>query len=80
MRSPETFTHCASCSSRQTRWYGLWLSVTIAPVASWIAAQTAWIPAPPPSPMPFVPSGVNGDGLSIAPVASGGMSSACGTW
>ena len=34
--------------------------------ASCSAAQTAWIPAPPPSPMPFVPSGVNGDGDSIA--------------
>ena len=46
--------------------------VTIAPPAarraSWIAAQMQWIPPPPPSPIPFVPSGVNGDGDSIAPV------------
>ena len=33
--------------------------------ASWIAAQTAWMAAPPPSPIPFVPSEVNGDGLSM---------------
>src|SRR5439155_18602715 len=56
-------------SSRHTRSAGLWLSVTIAPPAersaSWIAAQTAWIPAPPPSPIPFVPSDENGDGLSM---------------
>ena len=32
--------------------------------ASCRAAHTAWIPAPPPSPMPFAPSGVNGDGDS----------------
>ena len=48
--------------------------------ASWIAAQMQWIPPPPPSPMPFAPSGATGDGDSIAPVFSGGMSSACGTW
>ena len=39
-----------------------------------------WIPPPPPSPIPFVPSGVNGEGDSIAAVDSGGMSSVCGTW
>ena len=32
--------------------------------ASCKAAQTAWMPAPPPSPMPFAPSGVYGDGDS----------------
>src|SRR5579884_2380835 len=59
---------CGSLSISQTRWYGLALSQTIAPPlsrnASWIAAHTAWMPAPPPSPIPFVPSGVNGEGLS----------------
>src|SRR6476619_3067716 len=58
-------------SSSQTRWYGLQLSYTIGfprgRSASCNAAQTAWIPAPPPSPMPFVPSEVNGDGLSTLP-------------
>src|SRR5262249_38650108 len=48
-----------------TRNGGLHESVTIgAPSgrsASWIAAHIAWIAAPPPSPMPFVPSGVNGE-------------------
>ena len=29
--------------------------------------------------IPFVPSGVNGDGLSMLPVRSGGTSIACGT-
>ena len=48
--------------------------------ASWIAAHTVCMGAPPPSPMPFVPSGVNGDGDSIASTFTGGMSSACGTW
>jgi hypothetical protein len=30
--------------------------------------------------MPFVPIDVNGEGLSMLPVAIGGMSSAWGTW
>src|SRR5262249_51564326 len=63
-----TFAPSVPSSICQTRWYGLQLSLTSAPPfarsASWTAAQTAWIPAPPPSPMPFVPSGVNGDALS----------------
>ena len=48
--------------------------------ASLIAAHTVCMGAPPPSPMPFVPSGVNGDGDSIASTFTGGMSSAWGTW
>src|SRR5262249_7075873 len=60
----------SGCSiSSQTRLYGFQLSCTIAsPLprsASWIAAQTAWMPAPPPSPIPFVPSGVKGEALSM---------------
>ena len=56
-------------SIRQTRSGGLCESVTTAGFptrrsASWIAAQIAWIAAPPPSPIPFVPSEENGDGLS----------------
>ncbi len=93
-RSPSTFTPVrprprarlasGSRSSSNTRCGGLQESETIgAPAglsASWSAAQIAWIAAPPPSPIPFVPSGVNGDGDSIAPVFSGGTSSAWGTW
>src|SRR5437763_1514698 len=65
--------------SRQTRSGGLWLSVTTASIpaerrASWMAAHTAWMPAPPPSPMPFVPRSLNGDGLSIDAVLMSGMS------
>src|SRR5207248_287718 len=57
-------------SIRHTRSGGLWESATTAFVpacrnASWIAAQIAWIAAPPPSPIPFVPSEENGDGLSM---------------
>src|SRR5213082_1265846 len=73
------------CSISQTRWYGLQLRHTIGPPprlpsAFCSAAQTAWIPAPPPSPIPFAPSGVNGDSDSMKPFFIGGMSSACGTW
>src|SRR5207302_632391 len=47
--------------NRHTRWAELWLSETTPGIpalrsASWIAAQTAWMAAPPPSPIPFVPS------------------------
>src|SRR5262249_1453318 len=56
-------------SISQTRLYGFQLSTTIAlPLprsASCSAAHTAWMLAPPPSPMPFVPSGVKGDALSM---------------
>ena len=48
--------------------------------ASWIAEQMQWIPPPPPSPIPFAPRGATGEGDSIAPVLSGGMSIAWGTW
>src|SRR5207249_7968123 len=40
-------------SSSQTRWYGLQLRVIVLPSASCSAEQTAWMPAPPPSPIPF---------------------------
>src|SRR6266536_1115766 len=70
-------------SIRQIRSGGLWESLTTAGLpawrrASWIAAQIAWIAAPPPSPIPFVPSEENGDGLSMCPVLISGRSSACG--
>src|SRR5262249_38621722 len=70
---------------RQTRSGGVWLAVSTASIpearsASWIAAQTAWIPAPPPSPMPFVPRSLKGEGLSMDAVLISGMSIACGTW
>src|SRR3954447_2044729 len=73
------------CRNSQTCWYRLQLRQTIGPSprlprAFCSAAQTAWIPAPPPSPIPFAPSGVNGDSDSMKPFFSGGMSSACGTW
>ena len=42
--------------------------------------QMQWMPPPPPSPIPFAPSGENGEGDSIAPVFSAGTSSAWGTW
>src|SRR5262249_46814307 len=62
--------------SSKTRWGGLHESETIgAPAvfsASCRAAQIAWMAAPPPSPIPFVPSGVNGEGDSIDAVLSGG--------
>src|SRR5215813_12757154 len=56
--------------NRHTRSAGLWLSETTPGIpalrsASWMAAQTAWMAAPPPSPIPFVPSEENGDGLSM---------------
>src|SRR5262249_11565267 len=44
-------------SISHTRWYGFALSHTLAPPrprsASCTAAHTAWMPAPPPSPIPF---------------------------
>src|SRR5205085_12479586 len=51
--------------SSQTRWYGLQLRVIVLPSASWSAEHTAWMPAPPPSPIPFAPSGVKGDSDSM---------------
>src|SRR5262249_42889848 len=51
-----------SWSISHTRWYGLQESYTIGRPAgrsaSWIAEQMQWMPPPPPSPIPLVPSGV----------------------
>src|SRR6185312_1142555 len=83
-----TFTPRASprsplCTSVHTRSHGLWLSDTTAssgPRASWIAEQIACSGAPPPSPMPLAPFGVNGLGDSMSPTLMSGASSVVSAW
>src|SRR5690606_31053215 len=61
-----TFSALSPRSSRSTRSGGSNESSTAAlsPTASWIAALIACSGAPPPSPMPLAPIGVNADGLT----------------